>query len=74
MLQLAREASVMSLLSLLIVLALLATIGALGAGITSMVRGGEFDREHSTQLMLARVGFQGVALVLLLVALYTANF
>lgn len=64
----------MSLLSLLIILALLATIGALGAGITSMVRGGEFDRKHSTQLMFARVGFQGAALVLLLVALYTANF
>lgn len=64
----------MSLLTLLIVLALLATIGALGAGITSMVRGGEYDRQHGTQLMIARVGFQGVALILLLVALYAANF
>ena len=64
----------MSLLSLMIVLALLATIGALGAGVVSMVRGGEFDRQHSTQLMFARVGFQGAALVLLLVALFVANF
>lgn len=63
----------MSLLSLMIVLAALATVGALGAGIVSMVRGGEFDEKHSTQLMVARVGFQGAALVLLLVALYVAN-
>ncbi|NCF26063.1 MAG: twin transmembrane helix small protein [Gammaproteobacteria bacterium] len=64
----------MSLLSFMIVLALLATVGALGAGIVSMVRGGEYDREHGTQLMAARVGFQGVAVVLMLVALYVANF
>lgn len=63
----------MSLLSLMIVLAALATVGALGAGIVSMVRGGEYDEKHSTQLMVARVGFQGAALVLLLVALYVAN-
>ena len=58
----------------MIILALLATVGALGAGIVSMVRGGEYDREHGTQLMAARVGFQGVAVVLMLVALFVANF
>jgi len=63
----------MSLLSLMITLALVATIGALGAGLASMLRGGEYDRQHSTQFMAARVGFQGVALVLMLVALYVAN-
>ena len=63
----------MSLLSLMIVLALLATVGALGAGLVSMMRGGEYDRQHSTQLMTARVGFQGVAVLLLLVALFIAN-
>jgi len=64
----------MSLLTFMIILALLATIGALGTGVVSMVRGGEYDSQHSTQLMYARVGFQGLALVLLLVALYAANF
>ncbi len=64
----------MSLLSFMIILALLATVGALGAGIVSMVRGGEYDREHGTQLMAARVGFQSAAVVLMLVALYVANF
>jgi hypothetical protein len=63
----------MSVLSILIVLALLATIGALGMGLMSMMRGGEYDREHSEQFMFARVGFQGVALVLLLAALFFAN-
>ena len=63
----------MSLLSLMIILALLATVGALGAGLVSMMRGGEYDRQHSTQLMTARVGCQGVAVLLLLVALFIAN-
>ncbi len=63
----------MSLLSFMIILALLATIGALGAGLVSMMRGGEYDRQHGTQLMTARVGFQGVAVLLLLVALFVAN-
>jgi hypothetical protein len=63
----------MSLLSLMIILALLATVVALGAGLVSMMRGGEYDRQHGTQLMTARVGFQGVAVLLLLVALFVAN-
>ena len=53
----------------MIVLALIATIGALGAGVASVVQGGEYDRKHGVQLMFARVGFQGIALVLLLIAL-----
>lgn len=63
----------MSLLSFMIILALLATVGALGAGIVSMVRGGEYGRQHGTQLMTARIGFQGVAVFLMLVALLVAN-
>ncbi len=64
----------MSLLSFMIILAMLATVGALGAGLVSMMRGGEYDRQHGTQLMAARVGFQGVAVLLMLVALFVANF
>jgi hypothetical protein len=63
----------MELLTLLIIAALLATIASLVMGIWSMGHGGEFDEKHSNQLMRARVGFQGLALVLLLVALYFAN-
>jgi hypothetical protein len=38
-----------------------------------MAHGGEFDREHSTQLMFARVGMQGVTVLLLLLAIFLAN-
>lgn len=60
----------MNPLTILIILALIATVAALGTGIVSMVRGGEFDEKHSTELMFARVGMQGAAVVLLLIALY----
>ncbi len=63
----------MELLTLLIILALIATIASLVTGIWSMGHGGEFDQKHSNQLMRARVGFQGVALVLMLAALYFAT-
>lgn len=62
----------MDLLSFLIIFALLATLGALGFGVVSMIHGGEFDRRHSNQLMWMRIGFQGAAVVLLLLALVVA--
>lgn len=64
----------MNVLTTMILLALLATAGALGSGIVSMVRGGSFDQKHSTQLMFARVGLQGITFLLLLIALAVANF
>ena len=64
----------MELLVILIVLALIATIASLGVGIGSMMKGGEFDRSHSTQLMALRVGSQGVTLVLLFIALAILAF
>ena len=63
----------MELLTLMIIGALLATIAALGAGVVGMVRGGDYNSEHATQLMASRVGFQGLALVLMLLALLLAN-
>ncbi len=62
----------MKILTLLIVAALLWTIGVIGTGIWSMAHGGEFDRKHSTQLMMARVGMQGVTLLLLVWAFLLA--
>jgi len=59
----------MDILTLLIVLALLATMVSLGLGIRSMAKGEEYDQSHSTQFMLMRVAFQGLALVLLVIAL-----
>jgi hypothetical protein len=56
----------------LIVVALLVTVAAFVTGIVSMAHGGDFDQRHSHQIMFARVGFQGVALVVLAIALLLA--
>jgi len=58
----------MNLLTILIVLALVATLVSLGWGIGSMIRGGRYDEEHSIQFMSARVGFQLLAVVLMIIA------
>ena len=63
----------MNVLSMVIVVALVLTIVTLFTGVFSMGHGGEFDRKHSTQLMLARVGTQGLTLLLLLLALYLSS-
>ncbi|MFQ5660913.1 MAG: twin transmembrane helix small protein [Gammaproteobacteria bacterium] len=63
----------MNPLTILITLALIVTIATLFTGILSMGHGGEFDEKHSTQLMAARVGSQGVLILLLIAALYFAN-
>lgn len=60
----------MTAVTVLVVIALMLTIGSLIAGVISMSRGGEFDRRHGTQFMFARVGFQTVTVLVLLVALY----
>ena len=63
----------MGILNVVIVAALLMTVGLIGMGIWSMAHGGEFDKKHSTQLMLARVGMQGITFLLLLLAIFLAN-
>lgn len=63
----------MSVLNLVIIIALLMTVAVIGTGIWSMAHGGEFDEKHSTQLMVARVGMQGVTVLLLLLAFFLAN-
>ena len=63
----------MNFLNIVIVAALLMTVGLIGTGIWSMAHGGEFDEKHSTQLMFARVGMQGITFLLLLIAIFLAN-
>lgn len=63
----------MTVLTTAIILAMLTTAGALLWGIGSMARGGKFDRHHSYKFMFARVGLQGVTLLLLLIALFAAT-
>ncbi len=62
----------MSGFGMLVVLAMLATVVTLGMGIVSMARGGDYDRQHSTQLMGWRVGLQAATLLLLALALIAA--
>lgn len=63
----------MNILNMVIVAALLITVVVIGTGIWSMAHGGEFDRKHSTELMVARVGMQGITVVLLLLAVYLSS-
>ncbi len=57
-----------------VMIVLIATVVVLFVGIISMARGGEFDRQHSVQLMFTRVGFQAAAVILIIAAaLYAAH-
>ena len=58
----------MELLTVVIILALAAVLITLATGIISMAHGGEFDRKHSTELMFARAGLQGITVVILILA------
>jgi len=60
----------MKSMTILIVLALIATIGSMVMGVGSMVRGGAYDDKHSGQFMNARLIFQAVAALLLIMALF----
>lgn len=60
-------------INMIIVAALLITVVVMGTGIWSMAHGGEYDQKDSTQLMFARVGMQGISLLLLLLAFFLAN-
>lgn len=62
----------MTIITALVVFALIATVAALATGIVSMAHGGGFDQRHSHQIMFARVGLQGITLLLLLAALWLA--
>lgn len=57
------------MLKALVLMAALATAGAFVRGIVSMTRGGRYDRRYSGWFMSARVAFQGLALLLVLIAL-----
>ncbi len=59
----------MTTLSVLVIIGLLATAVVLVSGIASMAHGGDFDQRHSHRLMFARVGIQGITLLLVLIAL-----
>ena len=57
-----------------VMIALIATVVVLFVGIVSMARGGQFDRQHSVQLMFTRVGFQAAAVILIIAAALYAGY
>jgi hypothetical protein len=61
------------MLNALVILAVLATAASLVLGMRSMTHGGEEDARNSGRLMGARVGLQGLTLVLLLLALFLGS-
>jgi hypothetical protein len=56
-------------MTLLATIAFAATVVFLVLGIRSMAHGGEYDQAHGTHFMAMRVGAQGVAVLLLLLAM-----
>jgi len=60
----------MNILTTLVFLALIATVASFAWGIISMAHGGNYDADHSARLMNGRVIFQGIAILLLLTALF----
>ena len=50
------------------ILAALAVVGVLFMGVFSMAKGGEFNRKYGNRLMQARVGLQGLALLMMAMA------
>lgn len=60
-----------SFFAVLMGIAMLAVLGALIIGLVGMVKGGEFNRQYGNKLMRWRVGLQGAALGLFVLALLT---
>jgi hypothetical protein len=63
----------MSVLNWLIIAALVATVVVLVLGLRSMVRGGDYDKEHAEKFMWERVALQALVVVLLLAAAFLVN-
>jgi len=61
-----------SFLISLIAISLLCVVASLVLGLVSMMKGGELNKKYGNKLMIARVGFQALA-VLLLMALWIAS-
>jgi hypothetical protein len=57
-------------LTFVIILALVTTVAALLFGLMAMGKGGKFDEEYGEGFMWARVILQGLAVVLLVLALW----
>lgn len=59
----------MNMMAFFVILAALCVLGSLVLGIAAMANHGEIGHRTSAQWMAMRVGFQGLALALIVVAL-----
>jgi len=59
----------MQMLDIMILLAIAAVTVTLGLGLYSLFRGGAYARSHSNRLMRWRVGFQALAVLLLVIGM-----
>jgi len=63
----------MSPINFLIIAAVIATVFVLTLGLSSMARGGTYDKEHAEKFMWERVGLQVLVVVLLVTAVLLFN-
>ena len=61
----------MSIMTWMVVVALMCVVGSLAFGIAAMAQHGEVGHRTSSQWMTMRVTFQAVALILILMAVWT---
>jgi len=59
-----------SILPFIIITVLIAVLFVLLIGIISMLKGGDFNKRWGNKLMRARVGLQGLAVILILLTAY----
>lgn len=55
----------MTIVSWLLLAAFMLVVASLVGGVVSMVHGGESDDRHATHYMIARIGFQALAVILM---------
>jgi len=58
-------------MTLFAMLAFAAAAGFLFLGIASMTQGGEYDRSHAVRFMTGRVVMQGIAVLFILLAIFS---
>lgn len=62
-----------SFFNIALVICMVAVLGVLIIGITSMIKGGEFNKKYGNKLMQARIMLQGLALLMFALAVFTAK-
>ncbi len=63
----------MPIVNVLIIGALIATVVVLALGLSSMARGGTYDKEHAEKFMWERVALQLLVVILLVAAAVVYN-